>query len=238
MQTLERLLALVRISVSVALLLLLCLLAATVRQVIAELPERLDRRVELEAQATRELVRLELAETRGLVDRQVTTLRRELGEQLSATRTDLKQELGAVVRTADARLAAIQADLDRQLSRANQSVAQVASLREEVRGLAAPAQNTLEVLSENADLLGRCEHNPDCFANRAIGVMQATERTMRSLEQSSAAVAKATPDTAEAVRSTAKSVQSIANAWEKQTPFYVRALGWLGDVFIKFKALF
>jgi hypothetical protein len=72
--------------------------------------------------------------------------------------------------------------------------------------------NTLDVVSENADLLGRCEFelpdgtywgNPDCFANRLIPAL-------KSLERVSTVVEREVPGTAQAVREASQQGAGIA----------------------------
>jgi hypothetical protein len=77
------------------------------------------------------------------------------------------------------------------------------------------------VVSENADLLGRCATedpqtgewigNPDCFANRVIPALKSVEHMANAGEHMAQAVEKETPATVAAVRSTSQSAARIAD---------------------------
>jgi len=122
---------------------------------------------------------------------------------------------------ADERLQDLTERVDKQLTAANASIAEVAKLRADVAPLLDPIRNTLEVASENADLLGRCASqdpatgewtgNPDCFANRVIPALKSVEHMATAGEHMAQAVEKETPATAAAMRSTSQSAARIAD---------------------------
>jgi methyl-accepting chemotaxis protein len=132
-----------------------------------------------------------------------------------------QQSLADIAQRSDTRLQDLTERVDKQLSAANASVAEVAKLRGDLTPLLEPIHNTLDVASENADLLGRCATrdpatgewigNPDCFANRVIPAMKSVERMATAGEHMALAVEKETPATAAAVRSTSQSAARIAD---------------------------
>lgn len=132
-----------------------------------------------------------------------------------------QQSLADIAQRSDTRLQDLTERVDKQLTAANASVAEVAKLRGDVTPLLEPIQNTLDVASENADLLGRCATqdpatgewigNPDCFANRVIPALKSVEHMATAGEHMAQAVEKETPATAAAVRSTSQSAARIAD---------------------------
>jgi hypothetical protein len=167
------------------------------------------------------------------IERQGIETRRAALEAVAGTRRDLtvrvdrlidvsQHSIEDITLRADARLQDLTERVDKQLttanetvsSAANNSVGEVAKLRNNVEPLLAPVRNTLDVLSENADLLGRCASqdpatgewtgNPDCVANRVIPALKSVEHMARAIE-------KETPATAAAMRSTSRSAARIAD---------------------------
>jgi methyl-accepting chemotaxis protein len=140
-----------------------------------------------------------------------------------------QQSIQDIALRADTRLEDLTVRIDRQLttanatlgSAANTSLGEVSKLRADVEPLLPPIRNTLEVVSENADLLGRCAvqdpqtggwiGNPDCFANRVIPALKSVEHMANAGEHMAQAVEKETPATAAAVRSTSQSAARIAD---------------------------
>ena len=132
-----------------------------------------------------------------------------------------QQSVADIAQRSDTRLQDLTERVDKQLTAANSSVAEVARLRGDVAPLLEPIHNTLAVASENADLLGRCATqdpttgewtgNPDCFANRVIPALKSVEHMAVAGEHMAQAVEKETPATAAAVRSTSQSAARIAD---------------------------
>ena len=172
----------------------------------------------------------------------ITETRREALEEIARTRTDLlarvdrltdvseRSRADLTVR-ADAQLSALHATVAENLERANDSIAEVSEMAAGARPVLDNAAKITAQVADAAPLYLDCDHNPDCVFNRYVGVAQSTERAMR-------AVATTAPGTLRSVESTASSVASIARSWEKQTPLYVRAIGWFGGLGLKLKAIF
>lgn len=171
----------------------------SVQQVAAALPTQVDtlrRDLTLEARATRK-------ETL----RQVDLLRRDVTAITDRTERDaaiiLDSRTAEVLAVLDARTAAMLAKVDPLLAR--------------VDAIAAHAQETSELLLV-------CDQNPQCFANRSIGTMQAVERFAQAAEHAARTVDAAMPVVvADAEAVTAASVQAsqstagLMNNLEKQS---------------------
>ena len=138
------------------------------------------------------------------IERQGSETRQAALAAIADTRHDLdarvdrlidvsQQSIQDIGRRADTRLQDLTERLDKQLTTANAtmntaatgSVGEVTKLRGDIEPLLDPIHNTLDVVSENADLLGRCASqdpatgewvgNPDCFANRVIPALKSVE---------------------------------------------------------------
>lgn len=166
--------------------------------------------IELEGRNTRKAALAAIAQTRKDLMVRVDRL------------IDLSQQsLEDIAERSDNRLQDLTERVDRQLSTANASVAEVAKLRGDIGPLLAPVRHTLEVASENADLLGRCAWqdpetgewagNQDCLANRVIPALKNMEHMAVAGERMAVAIEKETPATATAVRSTSQSAARIAD---------------------------
>ena len=174
------------------------------------------------------------------IDRQGRETRQAALDAIAGTRRDLdvrvdrlidisQQSIQDIAQRADTRLQDLTERVDRQLTTANAtvnaaagaSVGEVAKMRGDIEPLLVPIQNTLGVVSENADLLGRCASqdpetgewigNPDCFANRVIPAMKSMERMANAGEHMAQAVEKETPAIASSVRSTSERAARIAD---------------------------
>jgi len=140
--------------------------------------------------------------------------------QTTALRADLLPRVDRLIDLSDRHLDDLTARVDSQLTAANASIAEVSKLRGDVGLLLPPIRNTLDVASENADLLGRCATqdaetgewigNPDCLANRLIPALKNMEHMAAAGERMAAAIEKETPATAAAVKGTSQSVAAIA----------------------------
>jgi hypothetical protein len=174
-------------------------------------------------------IRREGRETRQAALDAIADTRKDLTMRIDRL-TDLSQKsIQDLAQRADTRLQDLTERMDQQLTTANAtvstaaktSVGEVSRLRADIEPLLPPVHNTLDVVSENADLLGRCASqdpdtgewigNPDCFANRVIPAMKSVERMANAGEHMAQAVEKETPATAAAVRSTSQSVARIAD---------------------------
>jgi methyl-accepting chemotaxis protein len=161
------------------------------------------------------------SETRAAALAAITDTRKDLTLRIDRLIDVSQQSLADIAQRSDTRLQDLTERVDRQLTAANASVAEVAKLRGDVAPLLEPIHNTLEVASENADLLGRCATqdpatgewigNPDCFANRVIPALKSVEHMATAGEHMAQAVEKETPATAAAVRSTSQSAARIAD---------------------------
>jgi len=181
-------------------------------------PRWIQQQIEREARETRQAALGAIADTR-----------RDLTVRMDRLIDVSQQSIQDMAQRADTRLQDMTERVDKQLSTANTtvsiaanaSVGEVSRLRGDVEPLLSPIHNTLDVVSENADLLGRCATedpqtgewigNPDCFANRVIPAMKSFERMSNAGEHMAQAVEKETPATAAAVRSTSQSAARIAD---------------------------
>lgn len=188
------------------------------------------------------------------IDRQARETRKDLDTRLDRLIDISQASMQDIAQRADARLQDLAERVDRQLTTANGTVSraaeastgEVAKMHSDVEPLLEPIRNTLGVLSENADLLGRCATqdpatgewigNPDCLANRVIPAMKSMERMANAGEHMAQTIEKETPATAAAVRSTSESAARIADhfahpvSWIKGVLMTgVRAAGkWFG----------
>jgi hypothetical protein len=201
----------------------LILLVRQTTAVIAVLPAAVERQIQEQGKETRTAALAAIGDTR-----------RELLVEIARTRGDLFARVDRLTDVSERALSeattlgqAAVVDLDRV-------TASVDAVSDTAAGLRPVLENAARITAQVNDVLPMfvdCDHNPDCVYNRYVGVAQSTERAMR-------AVAQTAPGTLKSVESTASSVASIARSWEKQTPLYVRVLGWLGSSFLKIKALF
>jgi methyl-accepting chemotaxis protein len=185
------------------------LLVRQTTAVIAALPAAVERQIREQGKETRTVALAAIGDTR-----------RELLAEVARTRGDL---LTRVDRLTDVS--------ERALSEVTASVDAISGTATELRPVLENAAKITAQVNDVLPMFVDCDHNPDCVYNRYVGVAQSTERAMR-------AVAETAPETLKSVESTAGSVASIARSWEKQTPLYVRVLGWLGSSFLKIKTLF
>jgi ElaB/YqjD/DUF883 family membrane-anchored ribosome-binding protein len=169
------------------------------------------------------------SETRQAALAAIAGARHDLDARMDRLIDVSQQSIQDAAQRADTRLQDLTERLDRQLTNANAtvnsaamaSVGEVTKLRGDIEPLLDPIHNTLGVVSENADLLGRCASqdpatgewsgNPDCFANRVIPALKSVEHMADAGEHMARAVEKETPATAEAVRSASQSAARIAD---------------------------
>jgi methyl-accepting chemotaxis protein len=209
MNTLRMALWCVLLASLVALVTSVILLVRQTTAVIAVLPAAVERQIREQGKETRTTALAAIGDTR-----------RELLAEVARTRGDL---FARVDRLTDVS--------ERALSEVTASVDAVSGTATELRPVLENAAKITAQVNDVLPMFVDCDHNPDCVYNRYVGVAQSTERAMR-------AVAETAPETLKSVESTAGSVASIARSWEKQTPLYVRVLGWLGSSFLKIKTLF
>lgn len=132
-------------------------------------------------------------QTRALVDqvldRELTKTRDLIAVELNQTRDRVLAELDRsradVIERGDARLASIQADLNAQLSRAESDLnARLAEtnniINTNLETSLKPINRITDQMAESSELLLDCDHNPECFANRWIGMTRAAELSAES----------------------------------------------------------
>ncbi len=193
----------------VALVTSVILLVRQTTAVIAVLPAAVERQIREQGKETRTAALAAIRDTR-----------RELLMEVARTRGDLFARVDRLTDVSERALSEVTASVD--------------AVSDTATGLRPVLENAAKITAQVNDVLPMfvdCDHNPDCVYNRYVGVAQSTERAMR-------AVAETAPGTLKSVESTAGAVASIARSWEKQTPLYVRVLGWLGSSFLKIKTLF
>jgi hypothetical protein len=186
-----------------------------------------------------------------------------LEAQIDAARADARRESGryrlaalavaekALIRAdarageALARTDVLRADVGLQLDAANRSLAEIAAVRRDLQpALEAAARTTggvdraLGQVNDALPLFLDCDHNPDCLYNRYVGVAQSGERAARAIAVAMPDTAQAFKEGAEAGRDLARSGANIAKSWEKQTPLYVRVIGWAVKPVVYIKSLF
>jgi hypothetical protein len=145
---------------------------------------------------------------------------------IADTRRDLLARVDAGLVDADQQLATLNATVSQQLGAANASISKVAGIRDDLQPLVKPVQNTLDVVSDNADLLGRCDHNPDCVANRLIPAMKNFERMAAAGEVTFKAVSAEAAPTSKAVREGAQQITGIATDVHTATTDAVKPEPW------------
>ena len=209
MNTLRMALWCVLLASLVALVTSVILLVRQTTAVIAVLPAAVERQIREQGKETRTTALAAIGDTR-----------RELLAEVARTRGDL---FARVDRLTDVS--------ERALSEVTASVDAVSGTATELRPVLENAAKITAQVNDVLPMFVDCDHNPDCVYNRYVGVAQSTESAMR-------AVAETAPGTLKSVESTAGSVASIARSWEKQTPLYIRVLGWLGSSLLKIKTLF
>lgn len=186
-------------------------------------PAWIEAQIRREGNQTRNAVLAAIADTRCDLMKQITSLRADLVSQTTGIRADLMSRTDRLIDLSDRDLQDIAGRVDRQLTAANASVAEAASIakiRDDIAPLLPPIKNSLEVASENADLLGRCAvqdpatgewiGNQDCLANRLIPAL-------KNMEHMAAAIQKETPETATAVRKTSQDLAVIVNRFAQPT---------------------
>lgn len=231
MERLKNALACALLASCIALVVFLCLMLRNATEVIRALPAGIQTSIREQGEATR----------RAAVDA-ITETRRDALQEIGRTRADLlarvdrltdvsERSIADLTRRADAQLSTLNATVAANLGRASDSIAEVSTTASGVRPALDNAAKITAQVSDALPLFLDCEHNPNCVFNRYVGVAKSTERAMRSVEQTA-------PGTLRSVESTAGSVASIARSWEKQTPLYVRAIGWAGSGFLKLKSIF
>ena len=171
----------------------------------------------------------EAGQTRAAALAAIAQTRHDLLAQATGLRADVMLRTDRLLDLSDRHLDDITARLDRQLTAANHSVAEVAAIRsdlhDEIAPLLPPVRNILQVASENADLLGRCASqdpatgewigNQDCLANRLIPTLKNMEHMAAAGESMAKAVEKETPATAVAIRSTSQNMAVIVERFAR-----------------------
>jgi hypothetical protein len=207
------------------------LLVREATAVISALPAGIERQIREQGQATRDTALAAITDTRREALAEIARTRTELLARVDRLTDVSERSIADLTARADRQLALLNATVASNLGRANNSIAEVSGVASGVRPALENAGRITAQVNDALPLYLDCDHNPDCVFNRYVGVAQSTEKAMR-------AVAATTPGTLKSVESTAASVASIARSWEKQTPLYVRALGWLGGLGLKLKTIF
>lgn len=161
----------------------------------------------------------------------IADVRTEALAEIARVRVDLFARVDRLTDISARSLADLTERTDRQLTELNRHVG---SSLDEVAATAAAARPGLE---QSAALLDDARRSwddlyPDVKASVASGTVAA-----RSVAEASTAISRAAPATAESVQAVTVSAASIAQSWQKQTPLWLRAVGWLGRGFISVKAL-
>jgi hypothetical protein len=174
------------------------------------------------------------AETRAAAVAAITDARKDLDQRVDRLIDVSQESIQDIARRSDNRLADLTDRLDKQLTETNASVAEVAKIRSDIGSLIPPVQNTLDVASQNADLLGRCATqdpatgewigNPDCFANRVIPALKNLQHMAAAGEKMAVAIEKETPATATAVRSTSQDLARIVDRFARPASWGKTAL--------------
>lgn len=227
----KKCLALSLLFAGVMLVLALVRYVDTAERVTADLPQTADKTVAREFEATRKLV-----------SAKYDSLERKLDKQITALRGDVFHRIDGIERDAFGQIDLIRKDANKQLDETRKAaIAEIAKISTpagetitEAKALLPPAQNVLNVASDNADLLGDCDHNPNCLANRTIGTTKAVEKMAQSGQKMMDAVAKETPDTAAAVKSTSKDLSTIVARFAKPASWIKGVIGTAASTAGKF----
>lgn len=206
------------------------------------LPGLLDATLVREGAATRAAAVSAIHSEAARLDARLGSIQGQTFGEVSRTRLDLLERVDRLTEVSERSIAGLTWRADAQLTKLNETVASnlgrandsLADVSQTAAALRPALDNTAKITAQIDDALPLyldCDHNADCVFNRYVGVAQSTEKAMRE-------VARTAPGTLKSVESTASSVASIANSWEKQTPIYIRALGWAGSLFMKVKTLF
>jgi hypothetical protein len=199
--------------------------------VVSALPAGIERSIREQGDETRKAALSAITDTRREALAEITRTRGDLLARVDRLTDISERSIADLSERADRHLATLNTTVALNLGRANDSIAEVSGVAAGVRPALENAGRITAQVNDALPLYLDCDHNPDCVFNRYVGVAQSTEKAMR-------AVAMTAPGTLKSVESTASSVASIARSWEKQTPLYVRALGWLGGLGLKLKAIF
>ncbi|HZP17101.1 MAG TPA: hypothetical protein VFB00_03990, partial [Terriglobales bacterium] len=140
-----------------------------------------------------------------------------LDHQITALRGDVMTRADRIESDTFTQVSGLRQDANQQLDATRQQVvAEVSKVTtptgatiEQAQALLPPAARIMANAAETSDLLLDCDHNPDCFANRAIPAMKNVEHMAAAGERAANAVADVTPATAQAVQSTSKDLATI-----------------------------
>jgi len=170
----------------------------------------------------------------------IAATRRDLLAETNRIRTGLFARADRLLDLSDRDLRSLTARADRQFTAANASIAELAKLRTDIAALLPPVRHTLDVTSENADLLGRCATqdpvtsewigNPDCLANRLIPALKSMEHIAAAGEKTAAAVAAVAPRLADATAANAQNIAGITADLHTITARIVKPKSLLGNV--------
>lgn len=206
------------------------IITRTVTQTVSTLPAVVERCLNRQGEETRKVALQAIADTRRETLAEVARMRRELLARADKLSTRSETLIVAAAKQADSRLGSIQEAAHSQLSRVNDSLAKTADTVAAARPVLDHAAGVVAQVDDALPLFLDCDHNADCIYNRWVGTARSTETAMR-------AVALSAPATTKSVENTARSVESIAHSWEKQTPLYMKATGWVVTLGLKLRGL-
>ncbi len=232
MKTVVHILVIALISVLIVLAVFCCIFVETLNRATADMPIVLDKAIAREGLETRKTLTAAINRTEKDLDKQIAVLNgtiKEIGKDV-ATKADA--QVAALRTDLDGQMTALTTVLDRRIGEVTVPAGDTILLAQD---LLPPVQNIVAVASDNATILGDCDHNPNCLANRIIGVMKSTEKMAQAGEKMATAIAKETPETAAAVKNTSRDMSVIVSRFARPVSWAKGVAGtaitWAGKFF-------
>lgn len=161
------------------------------------------------------------------------------GERVDRRMAAIQADIALAARHADTHVAQLTASAERALEASSGSAVRAgdvaAETLEAAQALLPSARRTLDQIAENAELLGDCEGNQDCFANRIIPTLRAMEavgsssvRIADSVDVAARAVAEVAPKAAGDAAAAVENVQVATGRIAHPFSAVGAALRWFG----------
>ncbi len=139
------------------------------------------------------------ADVRTTVKEVVAPVSANVAGELAATRTDLVAQAAGLRADANSRLNDATVRIDAQLTRTNDTIAQIGAAAVPLRSAAAKIDSALPFYTD-------CDAGM-CLANVIYGIAKSSEQTLRSVDRTMQTIAATTPPVAASVQKTASAVE-------------------------------